>query len=80
MATGLAASRQLLSVPSPAIEQLVRQDPLDFFGLLREQLGGPRAGFSVGLTEAGYVTADGRRRLVIAKPRSRRTTRASRMR
>ena len=69
MATGLAASRQLLSVPSPAIEQLVRQDPLDFFGLLREQLGGARAGFSVGLTEAGYVTADGRRRLVIAKPK-----------
>ena len=69
MATALAASRQLLSVPSPAVEQLVRQDPLDFFGLLREQLGGARAGFSVGLTEAGYVSPDGRHRLVVAKPR-----------
>ena len=55
----------------------MRQDPLDFFGLLREQLGGARAGFSVGLTEAGYVTADGRRRLVIVEAAdSRRTTRS----
>ena len=69
MTPALAATRQLLSVPSPAVEQIVRQDPLDFFGLLRQQLGGARAGFSVGLTEAGYVTADGRRRLVIVKPR-----------
>jgi predicted RND superfamily exporter protein len=69
MREALAASRQLLSVPSPAIEQLVRQDPLDFFGLLREQLGGARAGFSVGLTEAGYVTPDKRHRLVVAKPK-----------
>ena len=69
MTSALAASRQLLSVPSPTVEQIVRQDPLDFFGLLRDQLGGARAGFSVGLTEAGYVSPDGRRRLVIAKPR-----------
>ena len=69
MTAALAASRQLLSVPSPTVEQIVRQDPLDFFGLLRDQLGGVRAGFSVGLTEAGYVSPDGRRRLVIAKPR-----------
>jgi hypothetical protein len=69
MRAALESSRQLLSVPSPAIEQIVRQDPLDFFGLLRQQLGGARAGFSIGLTEAGYVTPDGRRRLVIAKPR-----------
>jgi hypothetical protein len=69
MRDALAASRQLLSVPSPAIEQIVREDPLDFFGLLRAQLGGARAGFSVGLTEAGYVTPDRRHRLVIAKPK-----------
>jgi hypothetical protein len=69
MRAALENSRQLLSVPSPAIEQIVRQDPLDFFGLLRQQLGGARAGFSIGLTDAGYVTPDGRRRLVIAKPR-----------
>jgi predicted RND superfamily exporter protein len=69
MRGALEAARQLLSVPSPAVEQIVRQDPLDFFGLLRDQLGGARAGFSVGLTEAGYVTPDKRHRLVIAKPK-----------
>jgi hypothetical protein len=68
-AAALAASKQTLAVPSVAIEQLVRRDPLDFFGLLRQQLGGARAGVAIGVTEAGYVTADGRRRLVIAKPR-----------
>ena len=36
MTAALAASRQLLSVPSPTVEQIVRQDPLDFFGLLRD--------------------------------------------
>lgn len=64
----LENSRQLLTVPSESVQQLVRQDPLDWFGLLRQQLGGARAGVSLGLTEAGYVSKDGRRRLVIAKP------------
>jgi predicted exporter len=65
----LEASRQLLAIPSDAVQQMVRQDPLDWFGLLREQLGGARAGISLGLTESGYVSKDGQRRLVIAKPR-----------
>ena len=69
MAAALERSRQLLAVPSESVQQLVRQDPLDWFGLLRQQLGGARAGISLGLTEAGYVSKDGRQRLVIAKPR-----------
>jgi predicted exporter len=69
MAAALASTRQLLTMPSPAVAALVRQDPLDFFGLLREQLGGRRAGIAVGVTEGGYVTTDGRHRLVVAKPR-----------
>jgi predicted exporter len=69
MARALENSRQLLTVPSESVQQLVRQDPLDWFGLLRQQLGGARAGISLGLTEAGYVSKDGRRRLLIAKPR-----------
>jgi predicted exporter len=69
MASALASTRELLTMPSPAVAELVRQDPLDLLGLLRQQLGGQRAGITVGITEGGYVSADGRRRLVIAKPR-----------
>jgi uncharacterized protein len=69
MAAALASTRQLLTVPSPAVAALVRQDPLDLLGLLREQLGGQRAGIAIGVTEGGYISADGRHRLVIAKPR-----------
>ena len=68
MAGALESSRQLLAVPSDEVQHLVSQDPLDWFGLLRQQLGA-RAGVSLGLTDAGYVTPDGRRRLVIVKPR-----------
>jgi predicted RND superfamily exporter protein len=69
MARALESSRQLLAVPSEQVQRLVSQDPLDWFGLLRQQLGGARAGVSLGLTDAGYVSADGRRRLIIAKPK-----------
>ncbi len=69
MTSALASSRELLTMPSPAVAALVRQDPLDLLGLLRRQLGGQRAGITVGITEGGYVSGDGRRRLVIAKPR-----------
>ena len=69
MTSALASSRELLTMPSPAVAALVRQDPLDLLGLLRKQLGGQRAGIAVGITEGGYVSGDGRRRLVIAKPR-----------
>jgi predicted RND superfamily exporter protein len=69
MASALASTRELLTMPSPAVAAIVRQDPLDLLGLLRRQLGGQRAGITVGVTEGGYVTADGRRRLIIAKPR-----------
>ncbi len=69
MASALASTRGLLTMPSSAVAAMVRQDPLDLLGLLRRQLGGQRAGITVGITEGGYVSADGRRRLVIAKPR-----------
>ena len=69
MSRALASTRELLTMPSPAVAAMVRQDPLDLLGLLRRQLGGQRAGITVGITEGGYVSADSRRRLVIAKPR-----------
>ena len=69
MAAALGSTRELLTMPSPAVAAMVSQDPLDLLGLLRQQLGGQRAGISVGLAEGGYISADGRHRLVIAKPR-----------
>ena len=68
MGAALAERRALLTVPSPGIAQLVRQDPLGLFDLMRDQLGGSQAGLNIGITEGGYVTKDGRRRLVIAQP------------
>jgi uncharacterized protein len=69
MPAALASSRELLTMPSPAVAAMVSQDPLDLLGLLRQQLGGQRAGITIGITEGGYVSADGHDRLVIAKPR-----------
>ena len=68
MRQAVAERRALLTVPSPEIAQLVRQDPLGLFDLMREQLGGSQAGINIGITEGGYVTRDGRRRLVMAQP------------
>jgi uncharacterized protein len=64
---GLDASRELLTVPSPEIAVTVQNDPLGFLPLLGESLGGANAGFNLGAT-AGYITPDGRRRLVMARP------------
>jgi predicted exporter len=69
MATALASTRELLTMPSAGVAAMVSQDPLNLLGLLREQLGGQRAGITIGVAEGGYVSADGRHRLVIAKPR-----------
>jgi predicted exporter len=64
----LQSRRLLLAVPSPAVANLVRHDPLATYDLLRDQLGGTQAGINLGVTEGGYGTADGRSRLLIAKP------------
>jgi len=61
--------RELLAVPSPEVAELVRQDPLGLFELLRAALGGTQAGLNLGVNAGGYVTEDGHRRLVIARPR-----------
>ena len=68
MREAVSARRALLAVPSPAVTQMVRQDPLGLFDVMRAQLGGTQAGLNLGVTEGGYVTKDGRKRLVIAKP------------
>ena len=68
MRPAVAARRELLSLPSADVAALVRQDPLGLFDLLRDQLGDVQAGMNFGVTEGGFVTADGRSRLIIARP------------
>jgi predicted exporter len=68
MPAEVQGQRELLSVPSPDIAQMVRQDPLGLFQLLRDQMQGAAAAFSIDPTRRGYVTKDGRSRLVLVKP------------
>jgi predicted RND superfamily exporter protein len=69
MEGAVAARRELLAVPSPDVAELVRQDPIGLYDLLRDALGGTQAGLNLGANPAGYVTEDGHSRLVIARPR-----------
>jgi uncharacterized protein len=69
MSSAIAARRDLLTVPSADVAQLVRQDPLGLFDLLRDALGGAQAGINIGVGADGYVTKDGRSRLLIARPK-----------
>ena len=52
----VAARRELLTVPSAEVAELVRQDPAGLFDLLREALGGAQAGSAIGVSADGYVT------------------------
>ena len=59
--------RELLSVPSPEMAAMVRQDPLGLLLLMRDQLPGAAASLTIDAS-GGYVTKDGRSRLVLARP------------
>jgi predicted exporter len=65
----VASRRDLLTVPSAEVAQLVRRDPVGLFDLLRDALGGSKSGINIGVSADGYVTPDGRQRLVIARPK-----------
>src|SRR5262249_11893907 len=69
MTRAIAARRDLLTVPSADVAQLVRQDPLGLLDLMRDALGGSNAGINLGVSADGYVTKDGRSRLLIARPK-----------
>jgi predicted RND superfamily exporter protein len=64
----VAESRELLSVPSPQVADMVRYDPAGLFGLVRESLGGAQSELNLGVAAGGYVSDDNRNRLVIARP------------
>jgi predicted RND superfamily exporter protein len=67
MRPALAATRELLTIPSPEITALVREDPFRLRELLQERLGAQSA-LHGGASSQGYISGDGRRRLVIARP------------
>jgi uncharacterized protein len=64
----LARARDRLRLPSTAMKELVRQDPFDYLGLLREHLSAANAFVRIDPTAEGYVSSDGRARLIIATP------------
>jgi predicted RND superfamily exporter protein len=68
VAAELAQSRSLLAVSSPEVKAYVQQDPIGLLGLLRDRLGRGRSLVEFDPTQRGYVSRDGRSRLVIAKP------------
>ncbi len=65
----VADSRALLAVPSQELRDVIRQDPIGLFTLLRDSIGASPAALGLGTAGEGYVSADGRSRLVIARPR-----------
>jgi len=66
--SAVAARRELLTMPSPEIAAMVRQDPAGLFDLARDALGEARPGVGANAGADGYVTEDGRKRLLIARP------------
>ena len=63
----IAERRELLTLPSPELTDLVRNDPLGLFDLLGEQLG-RTSGVNIGFSHTGYLSADGRSRMLIVMP------------
>ncbi len=62
-------SRQLLTVPSAEVVELVRQDPAGLLTLLQSTLAGAEMQLGPGTMLDGYLAEDGRTRVVMARPR-----------
>ena len=60
----VASRRELLTLPSSNVADLVRHDPAGLFELTQKSFGGKAP---IGI-DGGYVTPDGSSRLVIARP------------
>ena len=65
----IAHARDLLSMPSAQIKALVQQDPLGLLAMLRDRMGREKGFVSFDPTQEGYVSRDGRSRLVVVKPK-----------
>jgi predicted exporter len=68
MREALRRSRDLLTAPSNDVKNLVRTDPLGFLTLLRERFAGDQTFGRLTQTARGYLSDDGRSRLIIATP------------
>ncbi len=65
----VAASRDLVAVGTPEVKALVQRDPLGWFELLRPAVGGATPIFGIDPSQLdGYVTPDGRARLLLVYP------------
>jgi uncharacterized protein len=68
MGAHLARARETLSVSSADVKAMVQSDPLGLLPMLRDRLAGEAALLAIDPTQRGYVSRDGRARLVMAKP------------
>lgn len=67
--TRVAASRELVALGTPEIKALVQRDPLGWFELLRPAVSGATPVLGVDPSQLdGYVTPDGRARLLLVYP------------
>jgi predicted exporter len=64
----IAHARDLLSMPSAQMKALVQQDPLGLLTMLRDRMSREKGFVSFDPTQEGYVSPDGRSRLVVVKP------------
>ena len=69
MSRALDRTRDALTVPSAQLKALVREDPLGLSDLLRERFSDESNAVTGASAEDGYVSPDGRNRLLIVKPR-----------
>jgi hypothetical protein len=65
----LAHSRDLLQMPSSEIKTMVQQDPLGMLTLVRNRFARQKGFVAFDPTQEGYVSPDGRSRLVMVKPK-----------
>ncbi len=65
----VASTRELLSMPSPEIAELVRADPLGLLLSLRDRLAGAASGMKLDASSGAYVSTDRRSRLLLVAPR-----------
>lgn len=64
----LMRTRDRISLAPESMGQLAQQDPLDLIGLVRTHLTGQAIPLTFSASDDGYVSEDGRARLVIARP------------
>jgi predicted RND superfamily exporter protein len=65
----LAHTRELLTMPSAQVKALVQTDPLGLLTMLRDRMSREESLVSFDPTQEGYVSQDGRSRLVVVKPK-----------